>query len=139
MRILAQTNVDNRLPNLQHLDVCDNEMKSVALLSEFDSKWQQLNKLEVDYSCASLPNLVSMAERGCLSSLRELTLKLGFMRPLMFEVLESVADSLEQEVFPHLRAIYLGAGFLRENDKPTSYRQRIRRRNIIIYILSIDD
>ena len=82
MRLLAQTSVENRLPNLQHLDICKNEMNSVELLSEFDSKWQQLKKLEVDSIHRSgnetpFSPLVCMAERGCLSSLQELTLFSG--------------------------------------------------------------
>ena len=132
MRVLAQVNSENQLPKLQHLDISQNGISSVELLSEFGSKWEQLKSLSANLdfngSILSLPKLVSLENLVLYQvDICEET-----------RILESLGDSLEDELLPSIKSIHIHSYSLRSSPAPVSHRSRIRGRNISIYLLKFN-
>ena len=167
MQTIAQANILGYVPKLQHLDISYNAMNSFKFISDFDSKWEQLKSLEVDwtnvFSQTIFPDLVSMFESGCLSSLLTVSLHTAnrYLHPKeretcwkctlrtlqreypefqqmphnQREMLKPIADSLDKVDFPSLKKIYIYVPcYLKDN--ASADRQRIRSKGVSVYFLA---
>ena len=167
MQTIAQANILGYVPKLQHLDISYNAMNSFKFISDFDSKWEQLKSLEVDWTYVHtrtiFPDLVSMFESGCLSSLLTVSLHTAdrYLHPMeretcwkckmrtlnteypvfqkmphnQREMLKPIADSLDKVDFPSLKKIYIYVPcYLKDN--ASADRQRIRSKGVSVYFLA---
>ena len=72
---LAQANVENRFPELRHLDISSNNLnrnESLNSLFDYSCKWNKLLTLNIVHTMCSHDELHRRAQSGCLSSLQEL-------------------------------------------------------------------
>ena len=93
LRVLAQANVENKLPKLRLLDISCNKIYYLECLFDFDSKWNSLQCLKVDWvnklrdanSHVTWDCLVLQAQSGGLCALEEFNFFVGTRQGVMFQ------------------------------------------------------